>query len=551
MSRITIPLVVVSLMLSTGLVVATEIMQSEFFVTSDRCVACHNNLVTEGGEDISIGQSWSATMMANAAKDPYWQASVRREVTDHPQASAAIEDKCATCHMPMSRVDEVARGETGRLFEHLPAAVPTDNPADHAARDGVSCSLCHQIQAENLGNPSSFTGGFTVDQNSPLNERKIHGPFDVSKGSERIMSSASGFVPGAASHIKEAAFCATCHTLYIHALDSNGREVGELPEQVPYLEWLHSDYSGAQSCQECHMPVADGQHPISSVLGKPRKPFTKHAFRGGNFFMQKLLAANRHPLGVTASPMIMDRGAAVTADFLANNAAELSIHPAQSGIESGVLKVVVQIDNLAGHKLPTAYPSRRAWVHLTVTGTKNAKVFESGRLREDGSIEGNDNDRDGSLFEPHYRKIDDPTQVQIYEAIMATPDGQVTTGLLRAVSYVKDNRLLPSGFDKSSTQKDIAVHGAAAGDDSFRDNGDTIHYSVKLGKTKGPFRVQAELWYQPIGFRWARNLADYQGGEPESFIAMYAAVPKQNTVQMLAEDKREFSSAVVSSDHPD
>jgi len=216
-----------------------------------------------------------------------------------------------------------------------------------------------------------------------------------------------------------------------------------------------------------------------------------------------------------------------------------------------VLKVVVQIDNLAGHKLPTAYPSRRAWVHLTVTGTKNAKVFESGRLREDGSIEGNDNDRDGSLFEPHYRKIDDPTQVQIYEAIMATPDGQVTTGLLRAVSYVKDNRLLPSGFDKSSTQKDIAVHGAAAGDDSFRDNGDTIHYSVKLGKTKGPFRVQAELWYQPIGFRWARNLADYQGGEPESFIAMYAAVPKQNTVQMLAEDKREFSSAVVSSDHPD
>ena len=30
-------------------------------------------------------------MMANSAKDPYWQAGVRREVMDHPQAQAAIE----------------------------------------------------------------------------------------------------------------------------------------------------------------------------------------------------------------------------------------------------------------------------------------------------------------------------------------------------------------------------------------------------------------------------------------------------------------------------
>jgi hypothetical protein len=33
--------------------------------------------------------------------------------------------------------------------------------------------------------------------------------------------------------------------------------------------------------------------------------------------------------------------------------------------------------------------------------------------------------------------------VQIYEAVMAGPDGAVTTGLLTAVRFVKDNRLLP------------------------------------------------------------------------------------------------------------
>ena len=32
------------------------------------------------GEDLSIGFAWRASIMANAARDPYWQAAVRREV---------------------------------------------------------------------------------------------------------------------------------------------------------------------------------------------------------------------------------------------------------------------------------------------------------------------------------------------------------------------------------------------------------------------------------------------------------------------------------------
>src|SRR5215217_7994008 len=59
------------------------------FTTSDNCVACHNVLVTPQGEDVSIGASWRSTMMANSARDPYWQAAVRRETLDHPMHSAA------------------------------------------------------------------------------------------------------------------------------------------------------------------------------------------------------------------------------------------------------------------------------------------------------------------------------------------------------------------------------------------------------------------------------------------------------------------------------
>ena len=68
-------------------------------------------------------------------------------------------------------------------------------------------------------------------------------------------------------------------------------------------------------------------------------------------------------------------------------------------------------------------------------------------LKPDGSISGNDNDADRSRFEPHYTEISEPGQVQIYEPIMADSQGKVTTGLLSAVRYVKDNRILPNGFD--------------------------------------------------------------------------------------------------------
>ena len=43
-----------------------------------------NGLVSPAGEDVSIGVSWRSSMMANSARDPYWQAAVRREVLHHP-----------------------------------------------------------------------------------------------------------------------------------------------------------------------------------------------------------------------------------------------------------------------------------------------------------------------------------------------------------------------------------------------------------------------------------------------------------------------------------
>src|SRR5205085_7977542 len=125
----------------------------EMFRSSDQCMACHNGLTTPSGEDVSIGASWRASMMANASRDPYWQAGVRRETIDHPTAAAAIEDECATCHMPMARTEARAEGHEGGVFKHLPANANAfdGGHADRLAQDGVSCALCHQITDKNLG----------------------------------------------------------------------------------------------------------------------------------------------------------------------------------------------------------------------------------------------------------------------------------------------------------------------------------------------------------------------------------------------------------------
>ena len=119
------------------------------FQTSDRCIACHNGLVAPSGEDVSIGFDWRASMMANSSRDPYWQASVRRESIDHPESKAAIEDECSICHMPITRLNAKLRGRHGEVFAHLPFAA--DEKEGRQAADGVSCSVCHQISKERLG----------------------------------------------------------------------------------------------------------------------------------------------------------------------------------------------------------------------------------------------------------------------------------------------------------------------------------------------------------------------------------------------------------------
>ena len=465
-------------------------------------------------------------MMANSARDPYWQAGVRRESIDHPESKAAIEDECSICHMPMARYEAMLNGKEGEVFSHLPFG--SGKPMDRLAEDGVSCALCHQIAKDKLGTPDSYVGRFVIDALKPKGEKPVYGPYKIENGQTRVMrTSSQGFRPTESDHIRQSELCATCHTLITQALGPGGRVIGSLPEQVPYQEWLHSDFKNQKSCQNCHMPeVKDA--PITRVLGVPRETMGRHVFTGANFFMQRMLNKFRGELNVWALEQELNTAATRTIDYLQKQAARLTIDRVEAS--GGRLEADITVQNLGGHKFPTGYPSRRTWLHVTVRDRNNRVVFESGALNPDGSITGNDNDADPLRFEPHYGEISSADQVQIYESIMVDQAGAPTTGLLNAVRFIKDNRLLPRGFDKRTADVQIATVGEAASDADFTGDGDKIRYIVQVSNAEGPLRVEAELMYQPTSYRWANNLRKYDAFEPQRFVGYWDSMAAASAV---------------------
>jgi hypothetical protein len=107
----------------------------------------------------------------------------------------------------------------------------------------------------------------------------------------------------------------------------------------------------------------------------------------------------------------------------------------------------------------------------------------------------------------------------------------VTTGLLSGVRYLKDNRLLPEGFDKRTADAEIAVVGDALNDPAFTGGGHRVRYSAPLGAATGPFTIEVELWYQPIGYRWANNLKPYDhADEPRRFTGYFDSMQSSTAV---------------------
>ncbi len=495
---------------------------STLFSGSGTCAACHapgfpNTSALRGpaGDDISPPTLWRSTMMANAAKDPFWQAKVTAEVTANPHLREIIEDKCTTCHSPLGRTEAVFEGAAGYTLAEM--------QSEPLAKDGVSCTACHQIKDVNLGTEASFSGKYVIE-----NDRIIYGPFE--NPFAQIMQMSANYTPTFSEHVHESEICATCHTLFTPYVDNNGEIAGEAPEQVPYLEWKNSDYpdQGIQ-CQTCHMPDIEEPVVISNrppFLGG-RSPFAKHYFVGGNVFMLRMLKKHGSEIGVTATETHFDSTIARTLRLLQNETAELS---ADYAWRNDSLEIQVAVKNLSGHKFPTAYPSRRAWVFLQLQDHAGQTLYESGGWDpESGEILGLD-----LPYEPHHDVITNAEQVQIYEAIMKDVDEQVNYTLLRAAGYLKDNRLPPVGFSTEHPDySSAAIEGLAATDANFNRDGvvqgtgiDTVRFRIGGLPASASLSIRIKLLYQSLMPRFAEDLFQYNTPEVQTFKGYYEQADK-------------------------
>ena len=153
--------------------------KSTHFSGSQNCAECHDGISDSTGTDVSIVKAWQGTMMANAATDPLWKAKVATEVKEHPEFKQTIEAKCSRCHTPMANVEakfDDPSGDTVYLSED--GFLNHENLYYDAAMQGVSCTLCHQIEnTPALGTTEGFSGELCIIANNTGIERKSYGPY--------------------------------------------------------------------------------------------------------------------------------------------------------------------------------------------------------------------------------------------------------------------------------------------------------------------------------------------------------------------------------------
>lgn len=514
---------------------------STLFSGSGNCVMCHSSngvAMTENGMDVSPITDWRSTMMANSPKDPLWRADLHEETAEFPQLQDFIEDRCATCHAPLGRTQAMYDGQDYFTFDQI--------DADPLARDGVSCTLCHQIQAGNLGQPDSFSGNYDINDS-----RTIFGPY--TDPLTMPMFNMTGFTPAYGAQVHESTLCATCHTLFTPTIDYEGNIVGEFPEQTPYLEWLNSTaYQAGESCQTCHMPQT--QTPIDISIIPPwhqvtHTPFWKHHFVGGNVFIQRMMRDNITELGLSASVANFDSTIARALNSLQSHSVEMTT---SHEVNTGQLNLDVHLQNLAGHKLPSGIPIRRMWLHVRVTNETNQVVFESGAWDDDGFIIDMD---DG--YEPHYDVITAGDQVQIFEGVMVDVNNEVTNTLLRAATFIKDNRLPPAGFMSDHPEyTHTAIYGAAADDPNFNYNAqgegsgsDVTHYEIGLDNGSS-FTVMVELCYQTVKPHFVEHIFEFDHAEIDAFETMYNQADKAPIIMAQTTFEVGQTTEIEESDSP-
>jgi hypothetical protein len=539
------------------------------FVTSDQCLSCHDgqppnlgpNMYFPGGGSKNVNLSpygeWNWSMMGLAGRDPIFYAQLESEITLQPSHADSIQNICFSCHGVMGK-RQLAIDEPGMLFnKEMTQVTDRSNPLwryGALARDGVSCTVCHQIVDDRLPLDSIVTGQFHVSHPGEFEPgvSYIYGPF--SSPSVRAMDSSLGMKPVQSDYIKSSRLCGSCHTVYLPVYDSKGKQVGNFYEQATYLEWLNSAYQnelGAggttpKTCQNCHMPTrypdeekrptlafrvaniqdqtypeADERAPISEITVPIRSEFARHTLLGINQFGLEMFNQFDSILGVRKTDYMTgsSNGLPFAIAVSDTQAKRKTVDVELLGVRrnGGTLQAQVKVTNKTGHRFPSGVGFRRAFLELQVIDPSGRVVWASGRTNGAGVILGPDGKplptefyavdpaTGKQSYQPHYQKITRQDQVQIFQELILNPQDSLTTSFLALKTVVKDNRLLPIGWTPKGPPgfkyaEETMPHGNVLQDKEFMNGtgSDIVTYDIDLPSGVSGGTVVATMYYQAI-----------------------------------------------------
>jgi hypothetical protein len=534
--------------------------EPQHFITSDVCAGCHDadselkgvmpEMITQNSAGTNINLSpygeWSGSVMGLAGRDPIFHAQLESEKALQPELSDYIDNFCYRCHgVAGQRQLQIDSGGEKDFVHAMIYATGDDPDAQYGAlaRDGITCTSCHHISDEALGEASTFTALFNTGPADVL-----YGPFEDPKA--YAMHQTTGVSPEHAPWMSESKTCGTCHTVILPVLDVDGEYTPEtanaaptVHEQATYLEWLNSAYQNvavpvnqatAQTCQDCHMTttfegedlafrianIQDTTYPYSEHLAaadlvdlEVRAPFARHTLLGINLFAMSMFQQFPDVLGLVPNDVNLDAriDPALSLLFAAEQSEELATTATTSVTLSRVtmgedtLEAVVVIDNLTGHRFPSGVGFRRAFLEFTVLDADGEVLWQSGGSSPLGVILGSDGKPLPTEFSetevaPHYETITSEDQAQVYETRHLDSNGKLTTSFLALKTEVKDNRLMPLGWDPDGPSAEFTSPHGVDGDDRYLNGsgGDTVTFVIPLDAIQGAATVRTALHYQTI-----------------------------------------------------
>jgi chitodextrinase len=362
-----------------------------------KCDNCH------GGYDAAVEPAfnWRGSMMAQAARDPFFYACVAIANQDAPDSG----DLCIRCHSPSGWLE-------GR-------SVPTDGSALNSNdREGVQCDFCHKtVKPTQLGvnpypgDPDYTSGTYPADQDylstlAAIPSTSANGMYVGDDGSAKR----GPFVDAAARHQMlyspyhtDSDICGTCHDVSNPVYWRAEGDIYEFndwgtppPSDDPYTmfpiertfsEWKMSEYATTgvyapefagnkpdgivSTCQDCHMSDVNGVG--CNKKGAPVRPdLPMHDLTGGNTTVPTWVAAHwPNEVDIDALNAGIQRATAML-----QKAATMEMTVNETG---GGYDVNIRVFNQTGHKLPSGYPEgRRLWLNLKVYDINGALIDERG-----------------------------------------------------------------------------------------------------------------------------------------------------------------------------